>query len=284
MGKDRQALQDSSGAGIATHGRDATRSRSADADPGTPPVQGLYHPALDKDACGVGFIADIKGRKSHQIVEDGLRILNAIWNTAARSAPTRAWATAWHLVDPSQILRQEDRPTRGIKLPKPGEYAIGYLFMPRDSNWRQIIRNDLRRGNERQATTAARLARGADRQLHTGELVPSRPSPCTCRCSSASAGRRSTPNRAQGSISCASRSPTPSTRGVSGAHPAITRCRSPSHGDLQGHVPGGPTRRLLPRPARSRLRERARARRTSAFSTNTFPTWSLAYLVPLHRA
>ena len=38
------------------------------ADPGTPDVQGLYDPALDRDACGVGFIADIKGRKSHQIV------------------------------------------------------------------------------------------------------------------------------------------------------------------------------------------------------------------------
>ena len=45
------------------------------ADPGTPLRQGLYDPALDKDACGVGFIADIKGRKSHLIVEDGLRIL-----------------------------------------------------------------------------------------------------------------------------------------------------------------------------------------------------------------
>jgi glutamate synthase (NADPH/NADH) large chain len=38
-------------------------------------VQGLYDPALDKDSCGVGFIADIKGRKSHQLVEDALAIL-----------------------------------------------------------------------------------------------------------------------------------------------------------------------------------------------------------------
>ena len=39
------------------------------ADPGLPAAQGLYDPALDKDSCGVGFIADIKGRKSHKIVE-----------------------------------------------------------------------------------------------------------------------------------------------------------------------------------------------------------------------
>ena len=45
------------------------------ADPGAPRAHGLYDPALDKDSCGVGFIADIKGRKSHQLIEDGLRIL-----------------------------------------------------------------------------------------------------------------------------------------------------------------------------------------------------------------
>ena len=45
------------------------------ADPGVPEARGLYDPALDKDSCGVGFIADIKGRKSHQIVEDALTIL-----------------------------------------------------------------------------------------------------------------------------------------------------------------------------------------------------------------
>src|SRR4029077_7252105 len=49
--------------------------RASTANPGTPLAQGLYDPALDKDSYGVGFIADIKGRKSHQLIEDGLRIL-----------------------------------------------------------------------------------------------------------------------------------------------------------------------------------------------------------------
>ena len=53
------------------------------ADPGTPEAHGLYDPALDKDACGVGFIADIKNRKSHAIVEQGLAILR---NLAHRGA------------------------------------------------------------------------------------------------------------------------------------------------------------------------------------------------------
>jgi glutamate synthase (NADPH/NADH) large chain len=66
------------------------------ADPGVPPAQGLYDPALDKDSCGVGFIADIKGRKTTEL---------------------------------------------GFKLPAPGEYAVGYLFMPHDKEWRQIIKD-----------------------------------------------------------------------------------------------------------------------------------------------
>ncbi|MBV8791197.1 MAG: hypothetical protein JO237_04005, partial [Pseudolabrys sp.] len=51
--------------------RTTTEHRSAfgdTADPGVPAAHGLYDPALDKDSCGVGFIADIKGRKSHKIV------------------------------------------------------------------------------------------------------------------------------------------------------------------------------------------------------------------------
>ena len=59
------------------------------ADPGTPAARGLYDPANDKDACGVGFIADIKGRKSHKIVEDGLRILCNLEHRGATGADPR---------------------------------------------------------------------------------------------------------------------------------------------------------------------------------------------------
>src|SRR6478672_12351732 len=56
---------------------------------GLPQAQGLYDPALDKDSCGVGFIADIKGRKSHLIVEDGLRILCNLEHRGATGADPR---------------------------------------------------------------------------------------------------------------------------------------------------------------------------------------------------
>jgi hypothetical protein len=73
--------------------RDMAPFLGSTADPGSPLGHGLYDPALDKDSCGVGFIADIKGRKSHLIVEDGLRILCNLEHRGATGAD-RAWAMA----------------------------------------------------------------------------------------------------------------------------------------------------------------------------------------------
>ena len=115
--------------------------RGSTADPGTPEVQGLYDPALDKDSCGVGFIADIKGRKSHQIVEDGLRILCNLEHRGAVGADPRMGDGAGILVKFPHKFFAKKTAELGFKLPKPGEYAVGYLFMPTDVNWRQIIRD-----------------------------------------------------------------------------------------------------------------------------------------------
>ena len=60
---------------------------------GSPPKQGLYDPRNEHDACGVGFIANIKGRKSHDIIQSGLQILLNL-DHRGRWAPTRCWATA----------------------------------------------------------------------------------------------------------------------------------------------------------------------------------------------
>ncbi|MGD9924545.1 MAG: hypothetical protein AB7V13_24330, partial [Pseudorhodoplanes sp.] len=68
------------------------------ADPGLPAAVGLYDPALDRDSCGVGFIADIKGRKSHQIVADALTILVNLEHRGAVGADPRAGDGAGILV------------------------------------------------------------------------------------------------------------------------------------------------------------------------------------------
>ena len=109
-------------------------------DPGLPPVQGLYDPALDKDSCGVGFIADIKGRKSHQIVRDALTIVRNLEHRGAVGADPRAGDGAGILVQIPHRFFAKQAAALGFKLPKPGRYAVGALFMPRDDAWREVIR------------------------------------------------------------------------------------------------------------------------------------------------
>src|SRR4051812_35600719 len=110
------------------------------ADPGTPEGHGLYDPALAKDSCGVGFIADIKGRKSHQIVEDALTILLNLEHRGAVGADPRAGDGAGILTQIPHKFFARKAKALGITLPKPGEYGIGALFMPRDADRRELVR------------------------------------------------------------------------------------------------------------------------------------------------
>src|SRR4051794_23115062 len=110
------------------------------ADPGTPEGHGLYDPALAKDSCGVGFIADIKGRKSHQIVVDALTILLNLEHRGAVGADPRAGDGAGILVQIPHKFFARKAQALGITLPKPGEYGIGALFMPRDAERRELVR------------------------------------------------------------------------------------------------------------------------------------------------
>ncbi|MDP2410415.1 MAG: glutamate synthase large subunit [Pseudolabrys sp.] len=126
---------------FAAPARDDAPFVGSTADPGTPEAQGLYDPALDKDSCGVGFIADIKGRKSHQIVEDGLRILCNLEHRGATGADPRMGDGAGILVQVPHKFFVKEATRLGFTLPEPGEYAVGQLFMPRDPNWREIIRD-----------------------------------------------------------------------------------------------------------------------------------------------
>jgi glutamate synthase (NADPH/NADH) large chain len=106
---------------------------------GLPEARGLYDPSLERDSCGVGFIADIKGRESHQIVEDGLTILLNLEHRGAVGADPRAGDGAGILVQiPHKFFARKAREL-GFELPAPGGYAVGYLFMPRDPEWRGVI-------------------------------------------------------------------------------------------------------------------------------------------------
>ncbi len=125
----------------AARGERATARFADSADPGLPPAQGLYDPALEKDSCGVGFIADIKGRSSHKLIEDALAILCNLEHRGAVGADPRAGDGAGILVQIPQKFFAKEAKRLGFALPKPREYAIGALFMPRDPDWRQVIRD-----------------------------------------------------------------------------------------------------------------------------------------------
>jgi len=100
---------------------------------------GLFDPAQEKDSCGVGFIADIKGRKSHQIVSDALTILLNLEHRGAVGADPRAGDGAGILVQiPHKFFAKKAREL-GFTLPEPGHYAVGALFLPRDADWRAEI-------------------------------------------------------------------------------------------------------------------------------------------------
>ena len=115
-----------------------------------PGPQGLFDPKREYDACGVGFIADLKGGKSHKLVEDALAILCNVEHRGAVGADPIAGDGAGILIQiPHDFLAEECAKLK-IKLPKPGHYAVGHVFMPQDERlrahcervWMRIIREE----------------------------------------------------------------------------------------------------------------------------------------------
>src|SRR5215212_11713330 len=106
-----------------------------------PPAEGMYDLSLEKDSCGVGFIANIKGRKSHQIVSDAISILCNLEHRGAVGADPRAGDGAGILVQIPHAFFARKAAEIGFQLPEPGEYAIGALFMPRETAWRNVIKS-----------------------------------------------------------------------------------------------------------------------------------------------
>jgi glutamate synthase (NADPH/NADH) large chain len=102
------------------------------AHPTLPAKQGLYDPANEHDACGVGFVANIKGARSHAIIEQGLLILKNLTHRGAVGADPLAGDGAGILIQiPDQLFREE-MGEQGVKLPPLGEYGVGMIFLPQE--------------------------------------------------------------------------------------------------------------------------------------------------------
>ncbi|MGD9726549.1 MAG: glutamate synthase large subunit [Nitrospiraceae bacterium] len=105
--------------------------------PGFPAKQGLYDPRFEKDACGIGFVVNIKGQRSHGIVQNALRVLENLSHRGAQGCdPCTGDGSGILLQVPHEFFKRAAKDL-GLKLPNAGEYGVGMLFMPPDADARK---------------------------------------------------------------------------------------------------------------------------------------------------
>ncbi len=106
---------------------------------GPPPQQGLYDPRREHEACGVGFVVDIKGRKSHRIVQQAITVLRNLDHRGASGCEANTGDGAGVLLQmPHRFLTEACRKAR-IALPEAGQYACGLVFLPRNPTRRRKL-------------------------------------------------------------------------------------------------------------------------------------------------
>ncbi len=128
-----------------SHQADATATPIDASRIGLPAAQGLYNPANEHDACGVGFVAHIKGHKSHSIIQQGLKILENLDHRGAVGADKLMGDGAGILIQIPDQLYREEMAQRGIVLPQPGEYGVAMVFLPKETASRLACEQELER-------------------------------------------------------------------------------------------------------------------------------------------
>ncbi|MDP4250159.1 MAG: glutamate synthase large subunit [Bacteroidota bacterium] len=111
--------------------------------------QGLYHPSFERDACGIGFVANIKGNKSHQIISDALTILENMEHRGACGCETNTGDGAGIMIQTPHEFFFDECIRLGIHLPAYGKYGVGMLFFPRDIMLREECRDIFNRAAEK---------------------------------------------------------------------------------------------------------------------------------------
>jgi glutamate synthase (ferredoxin) len=122
---------------------DALNQKSDSVLLGPPPKQGLYDPQYEHDACGVGFVVNIKGRKSHSLVEQALQILVNLDHRGACGCEANTGDGAGILMQMPHEFFKVATDKSGFKLPNVGQYGVGMLFMPKDPAERETVKTAL---------------------------------------------------------------------------------------------------------------------------------------------
>src|SRR6187549_3270586 len=107
--------------------------------PGLPNNEGLYDSAFEHDACGVGFVVHIKGKKSHDIVAKGIQLLVNLEHRGASGAEFNSGDGAGIITQMPHGFFLKKCAELGIALPGPGEYGVGQLFLPKVEDQRKEI-------------------------------------------------------------------------------------------------------------------------------------------------
>src|SRR5271170_844947 len=108
-----------------------------------PPKQGLYDPQFEHDACGLGFVVDMKGRNSHQLVSDALQILTNLDHRGAVGCEPNTGDGAGILIQVPHEFFVAEATKLGFRLPAFGQYGVGQLFLPKNSGEREAIKKEL---------------------------------------------------------------------------------------------------------------------------------------------
>ena len=107
-----------------------------------PGPQGLYHPANERDSCGVGFVADMKGRPSREILLEAEHALRRMSHRGACGCEENTGDGCGILTAmPDKLLRKSAREAFGVELPALGHYAVGNVFLPRDAAQREFCQD-----------------------------------------------------------------------------------------------------------------------------------------------
>src|SRR5215831_2401228 len=120
---------------------------------GLPPAQGLYDPRHEHDACGVGFVANIEGQKSHDIVLKGIQILVNLTHRGACGCDPATGDGAGILIQIPHTFFLRECAQLKIKLPNPGEYGVGMVFLPVDPQERILCEGILEKAAKQQGLT-----------------------------------------------------------------------------------------------------------------------------------
>lgn len=106
---------------------------------------GLYDPAYEHDACGVGFVASVKGQASHEIVTQALQILKNLDHRGAVGADPLCGDGAGILIQIPDAFFRAEMAKQNILLPPAGDYGVGMIFLPREHASRRACEQELER-------------------------------------------------------------------------------------------------------------------------------------------